>query len=290
MTNAHPITVNTPEFEEARTRLAQLLEKEYSIINQSDGKLDYMTAFFLGHENQHKLKPLLKNSSLTFNDPVTHFDKDFYKGNAHIKRYRDDAYRCDNCEFTAFEADFLPAKNLSMRLTQGGMYTEVECPHCHALAFATSVEEELKDLYELCISRMLDVTSTAEYKIASLYGKIITHKFEPVNGQTNPIAKLLTDYFEGYQLTQELALSLLTESLYLLNNKIQSLACHALLNEIISNTHIQVLIKENKYMSEPWTIPEMHDAINEELNISIDIYDDNFTTEVSSHFNSYINY
>lgn len=49
-------------------------------------------------------------------------------------------YRCDNCEFEDEEDDLPDAKELSMRLTPGGKYTDKECPKCHALCFP--IEEE----------------------------------------------------------------------------------------------------------------------------------------------------
>ena len=44
-------------------------------------------------------------------------------------------YICDDCGYRADEAFFQPAKKLSMRLTPGGIYTELECSKCGALAF-----------------------------------------------------------------------------------------------------------------------------------------------------------
>ena len=44
-------------------------------------------------------------------------------------------YVCDNCGFLAVRDNFKEAKDLFIRLTPGGIYTDVECPKCAALAF-----------------------------------------------------------------------------------------------------------------------------------------------------------
>lgn len=44
-------------------------------------------------------------------------------------------YACANCDFTADEDSFKPAKHLSQRIDPGGIYTDIECPKCGALAY-----------------------------------------------------------------------------------------------------------------------------------------------------------
>lgn len=44
-------------------------------------------------------------------------------------------YVCDNCERKGDREDFVEAKRLNQRLAPGGVYTDVECPDCGALAF-----------------------------------------------------------------------------------------------------------------------------------------------------------
>jgi len=46
-------------------------------------------------------------------------------------------YCCANCEFTADEEEFKPARKLSMRIRPGDTYSDLECPDpdCGALAF-----------------------------------------------------------------------------------------------------------------------------------------------------------
>lgn len=46
-------------------------------------------------------------------------------------------YQCDNCNYTAPEDRFPYAKDLSIRLSPGSLYTNRECPkqHCGALAY-----------------------------------------------------------------------------------------------------------------------------------------------------------
>lgn len=43
--------------------------------------------------------------------------------------------QCDGCGFTANYDDLPPAVDLSMRLSVGGVYSDVECPKCGALCF-----------------------------------------------------------------------------------------------------------------------------------------------------------
>ncbi len=46
-------------------------------------------------------------------------------------------YQCNGCGFEADEDEFDPAEKLSMRLTPGYPYTDLQCPddECGALAF-----------------------------------------------------------------------------------------------------------------------------------------------------------
>jgi hypothetical protein len=48
-----------------------------------------------------------------------------------------DNYTCDNCEFTAPKNEFNDALDLHCRLSAGSTFTDVECPHCNALAYPT---------------------------------------------------------------------------------------------------------------------------------------------------------
>ena len=51
-------------------------------------------------------------------------------------------YRCNGCDFEGDEDVFEPAEDLSMRLTPGYPYTDLQCPDedCGALAFPVEVE------------------------------------------------------------------------------------------------------------------------------------------------------
>ena len=48
--------------------------------------------------------------------------------------------KCDGCGLVADYEDLTPARDLSMRLTVGGLYSDVECPECGALCFPVKGE------------------------------------------------------------------------------------------------------------------------------------------------------
>jgi predicted nucleic-acid-binding Zn-ribbon protein len=51
---------------------------------------------------------------------------------------------CDNCGFTAQYERLPQAQDLSMRLTVGGLYTDVECPKCGCLCFPIKPKKKVQ--------------------------------------------------------------------------------------------------------------------------------------------------
>jgi len=53
-------------------------------------------------------------------------------------------YECDNCGYRAKREKFNEARDLSMRLTPGCIYTDMECPKCEegALAYPDKPDHE----------------------------------------------------------------------------------------------------------------------------------------------------
>lgn len=51
-------------------------------------------------------------------------------------------YQCDNCDHIDDEENLPDAKDLHMRLTPGGVYTDKECPECEEHALCFPVESE----------------------------------------------------------------------------------------------------------------------------------------------------
>jgi hypothetical protein len=53
-------------------------------------------------------------------------------------------HKCDNCHWTGGEADLMPIKDPSERLTPGGVVPSGECPKCGALAYQIEKKRKTK--------------------------------------------------------------------------------------------------------------------------------------------------
>lgn len=135
------ITVNREEFLAAQKALADILEKEYAIINQSPTKIENLTSRILLHKNHHALKSTISVETalpVIGTVDINELRKKLYDacleinvGGAPLIDYR----KCDNCNHVDSEDDMLPAKDLSHRLGDGDDYSDLECPHCGALSY-----------------------------------------------------------------------------------------------------------------------------------------------------------
>jgi hypothetical protein len=54
----------------------------------------------------------------------------------------DKLYRCQKCEFTGGEGDFVPAVNPEHRHTIGDIYSDLECTDCGCLVFPVDNEKK----------------------------------------------------------------------------------------------------------------------------------------------------
>lgn len=59
MKELNPILLNADQHAQLKSQLAMLLEKEYSITNQTSGKLEYIAACLMGFNNHHHRKHAL---------------------------------------------------------------------------------------------------------------------------------------------------------------------------------------------------------------------------------------
>lgn len=61
-----PILLNDVQHAKVKENLALVLKEQYSIVNQSSGKLDYMAAVIMGFTNHHQRKSLLVHNKDEF--------------------------------------------------------------------------------------------------------------------------------------------------------------------------------------------------------------------------------
>lgn len=139
------ITVSEEQYCASQEAMVAMLEKEFAIKNQSPSKIKHLVSQVLLYTNSHQLEAVLKSSSPGCNLSEDNALKECRrKINEFAEAMMVDGepvsslFICDNCEHIDKHSEMSPAKDLSMRLDDGSEYTDVECPHCGALAYSMS--------------------------------------------------------------------------------------------------------------------------------------------------------
>jgi len=142
------ITVSNEQFAASQAAMIKMLEDEYAIRNQSPSKIKHLTSVILNYTNFHQLEVLLKAKQDVQTLTADNLKKCRHQVATIAKRMMvkgtplSGLYVCDSCLHIDMHDEMTPAKHLSERLDENGIYTDVECPHCQALAYSMNTHIE----------------------------------------------------------------------------------------------------------------------------------------------------
>lgn len=119
---------------------------EVFVIPTQEQISDYLkaTADRFGGRKLHNMDDILTEQQL-----------EYAKGYVHVVTDSDDLFQCDNCGHLAESHNLPDAKDIEMRHTPGGKFTDKECPHCHALCFPVALKDVAEKISAIDLAEKL---------------------------------------------------------------------------------------------------------------------------------------
>lgn len=168
------IDINQSQYKAVQAAIADIL-KDYGVEGQSAGKLRYYAAKALLYTNHHQLETKFKddNAEAVSRNRLSLDNFRFLASDMLSRYHMEDLYVCDNCGTVADKESLLDAKNLSMRIDEGGLYTTKECVSCDALSYPLEKMIEGSVIDKLYHDKTLDVS----YAHAEAFANVLLSEY-----------------------------------------------------------------------------------------------------------------